>query len=906
MRNVRGWALCVLVACAGCGAPQENVVVRDRDPEPVAEPEPELAVPAGGRLPRTVVPTRYTLALDIDPRTEDFRGTAEIDVTLAEPTRVVYLHGKALRVSESTLTPEGAEPIAASWRTVDEESGFAALVLEREAPAGTARITIRYDAPFDRTLDGLYRVEGSGGHHYAFTQMEPLAARKAFPCFDEPGWKTPFEVTLVVAEGDTAIANAPEVTSEVEGGRRRVRFAPTEPLPTYLVAFAVGPLDVVEAPAIAANDIRDRPIPLRGVAPRGQGEHLAYALEHTPAILLALERYFGIPYPYGKLDIIAVPDFSAGAMENAGAITFRDQLLLVRGESAPARQRRGFAYVMAHEVAHQWFGNLVTMAWWDDLWLNEAFATWMETRTIAEVFPEHRPQISEVNTLMEAMDADSLSSARQIRQPIETDHDIHNAFDEITYSKGAAVLAMFERWIGPEPFRRGVQRYLREHPHGNATSFDLFAALSMEASRDVSLPFGTFVDQTGVPQIEVTPSCADGRGRLALRQARYVPSGSRAEGERRWQIPICVRYGVGREAHTECTVLEQMEGALELAHGCPSWVMPNAEWAGYYRFTLPPESIAALRRAPLTPRETIAYADSIQSSFESGRTSFADALAALEPLAANEERSIARSPMALYELAIERMLEGEAIDRARARARRTSRAQARRLGWHPISTESPDQQLWRAELLAFLAFVAEDPEVRREAARLGRAYLVPSDRGVDRERVPADLAELAVSVAAQEDGAPFFEQLLGILTISSDPIVRSNIVRGLASARDPELRRRALELTIDSRLRVSEAWRPLMAQFEDPQGVEPAWAWLGEHYDAVATRLGPQGAGYLPYAATGFCASERVEPVRAFFAPRVGATSGGPRNLEAALEIVELCAARAAHGRESAREVFAR
>src|SRR5690606_26969975 len=341
----------------------------------------------------------------------------------------------------------------------------------------------------------------------------------------------------------------------------------------------VGPLDVVEAPPIAGSDVRDRPIPLRGVAPRGQGARLAYALEHTPRMVESLERYFGRPYPYAKLDLIAVPDFGAGAMENAGAITFRDSLLLL-DESAPVRQQRGFAYITAHELAHQWFGNLVTMAWWDDLWLNEAFATWMETRTIEETFPQHAPQVAEMSTVLDALDADSLASARQIREPIETEHDIHNAFDSITYSEGNGVLAMMERWLTPEVFQRGVQRYLREHQGGNARAEDLFAALSAEAGRDVSGPFTSFIAQSGAPLVEATPSCEDGRGRVALRQSRYVPRGSRASAERTWQIPVCVRYGVGREAHRECTLLTEREGSIELPSGCPAWVMPNADGVG--------------------------------------------------------------------------------------------------------------------------------------------------------------------------------------------------------------------------------------------------------------------------------------------------------------------------------------
>ncbi len=904
MTSRPSWIFALFLAACG-GATVAPEAPRAEPGRAAAELPPE-PVP-GLRLPADVTPTRYALQLSIDPRQERFSGEATIEVTLSRARRVIYLHGQGLDVRAAEVVVDG-EAVPATWAAVDAERGLAALTLERPVGPGQARIHVAYEAAFDRSLEGLYRVE-QAGEHYAFTQMEPLAARKAFPCFDEPSFKTPFEVTLTVPEGSSAIANAPERASEAGDGTRRVAFATTEPLPTYLVAFAVGPFDVVDAPPIPASDVRDRPIPLRGVAPRGQGPRLAHALQHTPALLGSLERYFGIAYPYAKLDLIAVPDFAAGAMENAGAITFRDTLLLL-GEDAPLRQQRGFAYVTAHELAHQWFGNLVTMAWWDDLWLNEAFATWAETRTVEDVFPQHGPQIAQMGNVLEAMEADSLASARRIRQPIEDDHDIHNAFDSITYSKGDAVLSMFERWLGPDVFRRGVQRYLRARPHGNATADDLFAALSAEAGRDVSAPLSSFVAQEGVPLVEAAPSCQDGRGRVALRQARYAPLGSSASADRAWQIPVCVRYSTGGQLHRECTLLTEAEGAIELAAGCPAWVMPNADGVGYYRFSMPPDALGALRRSglsSLTARETMAFADSVEASFAAGRTSFADALRALEPLAAAEERSVARAPMALVELAIERVLDERAAQRARAHAARLYAARARRLGWTPRPGETPDTQLLRAEVLSFLAHVARDAGVRREAARRGRAYLGLGGGGaIDPRAVPTDLAELAVTVAVQEGGAEAFDHALGLLASSTDPAVRSRLVAALAAARDPALRRRALELALDARLRTNEIFRPLMAQFGDPEGVDGAWTWLAERYDALAGRMGPGYAGYLPYAATGFCSAERAAEARSFFEPRVAATQGGPRNLTSAIETVELCAARVEHARRTAPAYFAR
>jgi alanyl aminopeptidase len=341
-----------------------------------------------------------------------------------------------------------------------------------------------------------------GGDDYVFTQFQPIAARRAFPGFDEPSFKAPFELTLTVPHGHVAVGNSPALSEEKDpSGRRRIRFAPTPPLPTYLVAWAVGPFDVVEAPLPPSAE-REHSLPLRGLAPRGRGPELRFALDHTGPLLESLERYFASPYPFAKLDVIAVPDFGAGAMENVGAFTFRDSLLLIDPDRAPEWQRRSFANVMAHELAHSWFGNLVTMPWWDDLWLNESFATWM---------------LQQVHS---AMNADSLDSARSIRQPIASDHDIANAFDGITYSKGAGVLAMFERWLGEESFRAGIRRHVEEHRFGSADADDLLQALSAASGRDVSGPFQGFLTRPGVPFLRTREVCDSAGSRLVVEQSR--------------------------------------------------------------------------------------------------------------------------------------------------------------------------------------------------------------------------------------------------------------------------------------------------------------------------------------------------------------------------------------------------
>lgn len=926
----------VLTACGG-----SQTVMPEHGPRPdaVVEAVDLPDEPAPFRLPEGVTPTRYALSLEVDPSQESFSGHTEIDVTLAEASPRLWIHGRELSVSRVALTDAQGE-VAGTWREVDTGEGMARIVFPRAVGPGAVHLVIEYQHAFDATLEGLYHV-AVGEDHYAFTQFEALSARRAFPCFDEPRFKVPFDLTLTVPSALRAVANSRELETTTEAGRTRVRFATTEALPTYLVAFAVGPFDVVEA-TIPPNDVRTTPLSLRGIAARGRGPEMAFAMEHTPRIVAALERWFAIPYPFDKLDIVAVPDFAAGAMENAGLVTFRDQLLLLSSDP-PVAQQRGFAFVMAHELAHQWFGNLVTMQWWDDLWLNEAFATWMETAIVEATFPQFHAGTLELTTQLEAFDADSLVSARVIRQPITSSDDISNAFDGITYSKGASVLAMISNFMGPEQFQAGIRSYLRAHARGNATTADLVAALTAEGRNPNAAPIlESFTTQAGIPLVSFGAiECGEDAGhpfaRVAVSQSRYRPLGSSADASATWTVPVCVthadRGGVIQES---CTLLTGHEGTLEMPT-CPAWIWPNPEGHSYYRFALSEASMTALApqlRAALGPsrgprrgwqdgerggaastRDLIALADSVRASAAAGAIDFGDALTLLSPMATSEERFVALAPVDLYTFAHDDLLTDETRPSLERHAQRLYAAQLRRLGWGPRAVrgrpavEEPETRSLRASLLSFLAQVARDPAVRREARARGLAFLGegPSgDHQLHVDAVPTDLVEISLIVAAEEGDAALFDRMLAELGRTTDGVLRQRLLAGLSNVDDAALRDRALGLVLDPQLRMNERFRPLMAQFADAHGREHALAWLEAHYDEVRALFGAEYAGYLPYALASFCDRGHAEAGRAFFAPRMADTNGGPRNLDAAVETVTLCAARAEAQRESATRFFTR
>ncbi|MBX3273200.1 MAG: M1 family metallopeptidase [Sandaracinaceae bacterium] len=907
-------ALVAAALAASCGgpatAPPEFSAAEGRAYGGEADAPPSEAgepIPVG-RLPEGVTPLHYTLWLEVVPSRERFRGRADIRVRLDAPRRVIWLHGHDLNVTEAEVLPEGREAVLARYEEV-HDSGVAALHLEREVGPGEVEISLGYDAPFDRQLKGLYRVD-TGGESYAFTQFEATSARYAFPCFDEPRFKTPFDLTLSVSPAHEAIANTLVVSTERVEGMKEVRFAETLPLPTYLVAMAVGPLDVVEHAPIPPSSVRSRPLPFRGVAARGRGPRLAYALEHTAALLAWLEEYFGIEYPYDKLDIIAVPDFASGAMENAGAITFREVLLLLDPDEAPEDQRRGFAHVMAHELAHQWFGNLVTMPWWDDIWLNEAFATWMGTKCVHAVHPAYQADVGMVRSVHYAMGADSLVSARRIRQPIETNHDIRNAFDAITYRKGGGVLEMFERWMGEATFRDGIREHLRRHAHGTATATDLLDALGHVAERDVATPFETFLEQPGVPLLEATRSCGAEGNALVVRQRRYLPVGSAGDADQRWQVPVCVRFAAGRDVRSTCALVTEPEARIDLGPRCPDWVMPNAGAAGYYRWTLPREDVARLTGAGwrhLDARERLSVADALSAAYHAGTLDAAAVLGSAPRLAADGARYVALEPMGLLSFAHDHVARDEA-ERARveAFAERTYRARARALGWGPRAGRAEDGEtaLLRQSVLSFLASTARSEAVRREAARRGRAYL--GEGALRPDAVEASLVPLALSAAVEEGDEAFFDALLERALASDDALFRGHALAALGATRDPALATRALRIALDPRLRVNELTITLERQLAMRETRDAAWVWLTEHFDEVFARAASTRAGYAPWAAAGFCSEARAAEVAAFFAPRIEALPGGPRNLAGALEAIRLCAARVEAQRESTLRFFAR
>ncbi|MEO8777421.1 MAG: M1 family metallopeptidase, partial [Rhodanobacter sp.] len=851
-----------------------------------------------GRLPGWVVPQSYQIAFKVDPAQQDFSGTTTIKLKLGKASDHLWMDGKDLKVSRVTITDAAGNVHEGKYVDADPEAGVVRVNFGSTLKPQELSLKFEYTAPLNAQLQGLYKVSARG-QPYAMTQMEPISARYAFPSFDEPGFKTPFDISLTIPDSATGVANTSQ-TKEAPAGKgwKTLTFAPTLPLPTYLVAFAVGPWSINTAPDITPNAYRSKPLPLRGIAPAGQAQRMHHVLGETPSIIHALENYYGFGYPFDKLDLLAAPDFAAGAMENAGLVTFRDWLLLLDKDS-PARNVRGSFEVTAHELAHQWTGDTVTLDWWNDIWLNEAFATWMEQKVTMEVHPEYRADLDRVGGAEGAMNSDALVSARSIRQPITGNGDILTAFDGITYQKGASVIAMFENYVGPKVFQKGMRAYIQSHKFGNATASDLVGAIATAAGKGDAFThaFNSFLDQSGVPYVQTRLEHKDGKTVLQLSQDRYLPLGSKGDSKRIWGVPVCVRYGTVDGSKIDCEMLDKASGSMVLSGAAqPTWIMPNANASGYYRFSLGKPQLADLTAhvGQLSDAEQLAYADAVGASFRRGDLDAGNVLAAFKPLTASKVPAVATAPLGQVEWIYHHEARTDA-QRARLTAwvKDAYLPRLEQLGYQRKPGESDDDSLLRSTLAGALAFDFKVPEVRVALLKQGEAVLKPgADGTLDFAAADPDLLGDALGVAVQAQGKSAVDALIAALPKTSDAALRNGILGGLAQVDDPALTTQVRDFALDNQVKLGEMGSLLNGGRDTAAGRDAMWQWFTGHYTQVLARTGSFAGGYLPrLAAGGGCSTPEVERLQAFFKPRMKDAAGISRGLAQASESVQLCTA---------------
>ncbi|SEM23475.1 alanyl aminopeptidase [Stigmatella aurantiaca] len=856
---------------------------------PTASPEAAAAAPAapappppGLRLPGTVRPTGYTAQLTVDPAQPTFQGVVEISLELSAPTSVLWLHGKDLTVKGAVLTQAGK---AVAGTAAVAPGSLLGITLASPVAPGPASLRITYEAAAStREVEGAFRTQ-EAGDWYVFTQFEPLGARRVFPCFDEPGFKVPWQLSFHVPAGSVAVTNTPLLQEEARAdGGRTFHFARTQPLPSYLVAFGVGPFEFVPAEPSGSKKV-----PTRIITPKGRGAEAAYAARVTPEILARLEAYFGMPYPYEKLDTLAVPLLN-GAMEHPGLVTFNSELMLARPAEDSVERQRDFAEVQVHELAHQWFGNLVTLAWWDDLWLNESFASWMTPRIVEGWQPTWDAMADRVRGRSGALEVDSLVSARRIRQPIENEGDIRTAFDGITYGKGSAVLAMTEAWLGRDVFQRGIQRYLRAHAGGNATAEDFLAALSSEAGQDVARVLNTFLDQGGAPLVTAALDCSGQTPKVALSQRRSLPVGSSGQEARTWRVPLCVRYGVKDQAGRVCGVLEaeRAELALPEAKACPDWFFPNAEGAGYFRTQVSGADWQRLLTGAgprLSRIERVTLLGDARALARAGTLPAAEALALAARFAGEPDRQVFTASLEVLGVVEPRMLSEPRRQDFDRFLRETYGPRARTLGLVPRADESEDTRLLRPKLLWLAGVRGGDPTLAAGARKLTEAWLK------DRSAVAPELVDSVLAIAAAHHGRELAPRLREALKTERERRSRNALLSALGGLRDPEVLRQQLPLVLDPSEDARETVWMMYAAAQEPRVSEVVYAFVKENYEALAARMPEEFASHLVLLGSNFCDAAHRQDVEAFFGSRMARTASGARRLAQSLERIDLCMA---------------
>jgi alanyl aminopeptidase len=859
-----------------------------------ASPAPGQApAPPKLRLPAGAAPTRYAAELWVDPSKEAFRGKMEIRISLKGESDTLWLNGKELTVEAASVSAAAGGADAISAQASPEGTDFIRIHFQRILAPGDYVVTMAYKGRVDlKDTQGLFR-QRDGDDWYVFSQFEPLFARRAFPCFDEPGFKVPWQLALHVPKSLVAVSNTPPLSETDEaGGMKKVLFAPTKPLPSYLIALGVGPFDVVPAGTAGRNKV-----PIRMIVPKGRGADARWAVASTGPILDLLESYFDTPYPYEKLDHLVIPQtVGFGAMENPGLVTYVSTLLLAKPADETIRFRRSYASVCAHETAHQWFGDLVTMAWWDDVWLNESFATWMASKIIGRWKPDWGSRVARVGTRSFAMDMDSLVTARRIRQPIESNDDIENAFDGITYQKGGAVLDMFESWVGDETFQKGVQQYLKAHAFGNATAADFVGSIAAASKNpSVNAAFFSFLEQPGVPLVTAELVCSGGPPRLLLSQKRFLPTGSSGSAPQTWQIPVCARTGEP-EAAPVCTLLAEEKGTLALSGTCPGRVIANALSAGYYRVLYTGTmlgKVLADSGKHLSTGERIGALTDAAALARTGDLSMAAALALVPAFAGDPERQVVEATVRIAASPRDLFVSDELRPNYRRFIGDTFGARARALGFKSKPGEDDETKLLRSAVVGLVAEDADDPALVAEALSLSKKWLT------DRSAIEPEMVATVLTVAARHGDAELFTAFLAEAKKSRDRRERGRILSALGAFRDPSVQKLALNLTLSSDFDARESIAVLREAASDRATREGAWAFLKANFDALAARLPRESPAGFPQLASGFSDDAHRADVEAFFKDKAANYTGGPRRLAQSLEQIHLKTALRAAQQES-------
>jgi puromycin-sensitive aminopeptidase len=822
------------------------------------------------RLPRTVLPSRYELTLTPDLGTAAFAGEETVTVTVGEATREVLLNAADLEIG-AVLAWDARGREVAGRAELEPAHERARLVFAEPLAPGVWRLRLAFTGALNDKLRGFYRSryrDADGVEHLlAATQFEATDARRAFPCWDEPAFKAVFAATLVVDAKLSAVSNTRvlETRPGPRPGTKAVRFADTIVMSTYLVAFVVGELEATDPVMVGRTPVRVWGMPGKQPIARFGQAIAAFALEF-------FEQYYGTPYPGDKLDLLAIPDFASGAMENLGAITFRETALLVDEKTATHNELERVADVVAHEVAHMWFGDLVTMAWWNGIWLNEAFATFMEMLCVDAWKPEWERWVTFGVSRAAALALDGLQSTRPVEFPVTAPREAEAMFDALTYEKGASVLRMLEQHLGPEAFRDGIRRYLARHAFGNTETRDLGEALG---AADV---MEAWVFSPGYPLITV----AETGGRLVLAQERftYLPQPAQA-GRQRWQVPVALRLRAGGVVRTEQRLLTGAEERLELP-GALDWVIVNAGGHGYYRVRYAPPLLGALAAeaaALATPIERFNLVNDTWASTVAGQSPLAEYLELTARFRAETDRNVWSGLIGSFAY-LNRVLDAAERPRLQALVRDRLGPMVARLGWAPRAGENELTRQLRGDLLGALGTLGDDPAVQAQAREVYRG---------DPTLVDPPVLSAAIAITAFVGGPAEYDDALSRFRTARTPQDEQRYLYALAGFRQPELAAQTLERTLNGDVRTQDAPFVVRAMLMSAYVRELAWRFARTRWQEMAATYPPSAYRRMWEGIVGLATPALEREVIEFF--RTTAIDLGGKKLAQYLEQLRIAVA---------------
>ncbi|MFQ5555397.1 MAG: M1 family metallopeptidase, partial [Acidimicrobiia bacterium] len=774
---------------------------------------------ADHRLPRDATPRHYDLRFEPDLETATFSGVAEIDLDVHRSGHEVVLNAVELELNGVAATSAGGDVVAATRVTLDADRGRATLRFDEALAAGRWRLRIGFEGILNDQLQGFYRSTYTAADGtrktIATTQLESTDARRAFPCWDEPDLKATFGVTLVVREGLTAVSNGPVVSERpAPGGKVEVTFADTMVMSTYLVAMIVGEFEATEPVDVDG-------VPLRIVHVPGMAHLTPYALDVGAFALRFFSDYYGIAYPAEKLDMIGIPDFAWGAMENLGAITYREADLLVDPATATQAEQARVADVIAHEIAHMWFGDLVTMKWWNGVWLNEAFASLMETKCVDAYRPDWKRWLAFSATRAHSMDIDALESTRAIELPVGSPEEANEMFDALTYGKGQAVLRMLEVYLGEDVFRKGIAAYLKRHAYANTETADLWAALEGESGEPVGEIMHEWIYRGGFPRLTVEP---EGSGyRVTQEHFRYL-----GEAGDTWLVPALYGSGGGDDRlliGSDTTVAAEAGFLL------------NRRGQGFYRVRYGPSLFAdVVARFPgLDPEERYAVVSDTWANVLRGDVAAADFVDLAGRL--GEEAEPAVWGVALGAMSeLDRVVSSDARPWLQGVVRELTSPIADRMGWEPDSSESDLTRQLRGRMISAAGALGEDETVRAIAAEVFERWLAA------RDEVDGEVGAAALAVTAHAGDLDLFQRLVGLHEAASSPQDQIRFLRAAMAIPEPEAAREVLAMVLDGRVRRQDSPWVLAGLIGHRDTGPGTWAAMKDVWEEVVAAPPPQTA----------------------------------------------------------------